>query len=184
MWIPNFPRSVAIHFRPSFSATAAVVPEPTKKSATRSPSLTAGLDYSLERVSGFWVRVSPRYSVLDQQVEASTSRHTSSTARLIQFRYSTTFPRLTFGVYELLCFVVPHALELVVTQSIFICVVIAGRKVLLRRLLRYQEDHDRVRGKPALMLSAASCCSSTKRSHCRIDLSPNTSSRAHSHVSG
>ena len=39
VWMPNLPRSVAIHLRPSFSATAAVVPLPQKKSATRSPSL-------------------------------------------------------------------------------------------------------------------------------------------------
>ena len=33
------PKSHPIHFRPSFSATARVVPEPQKKSATRSPAL-------------------------------------------------------------------------------------------------------------------------------------------------
>ena len=32
--IENLPRSEVIHFRPSFSATAAVVPEPQKKSQT------------------------------------------------------------------------------------------------------------------------------------------------------
>ena len=37
VWMPNFPRSVAIHFRPGFSATAATVPLPQKKSATMSP---------------------------------------------------------------------------------------------------------------------------------------------------
>ena len=35
VWMANLPRSAAIHFRPSFSATAAVVPEPQKKSATK-----------------------------------------------------------------------------------------------------------------------------------------------------
>jgi hypothetical protein len=34
----GLPRSVLIQRRPSFSATAAVVPEPPLKSATRSPS--------------------------------------------------------------------------------------------------------------------------------------------------
>jgi hypothetical protein len=43
VWIANLPRSVAIHLRPSFSATAAVVPEPQKKSATRSFSLLLAL---------------------------------------------------------------------------------------------------------------------------------------------
>jgi hypothetical protein len=38
VWMANLPRSVAIHLRPSLLATAAVVPDPTKKSATRSPS--------------------------------------------------------------------------------------------------------------------------------------------------
>ena len=37
VWIAKRPRSQAIHLRPSLSATAGVVPEPTKKSATRSP---------------------------------------------------------------------------------------------------------------------------------------------------
>ncbi len=47
--MPNLPRSVAIHLRPSFSATAAVVPLPQKKSATRSPSLLLALKYSFEQ---------------------------------------------------------------------------------------------------------------------------------------
>ena len=34
--MPNFPISDPIHLRPSFSATASVVPDPQKKSATRS----------------------------------------------------------------------------------------------------------------------------------------------------
>ena len=39
VWIANRPRSHAIQRRPSRSATAGSVPAPTKKSATRSPSL-------------------------------------------------------------------------------------------------------------------------------------------------
>ena len=39
----NLPRSEAIHLRFSFSETAAVVPDPAKKSATISPSLDEAL---------------------------------------------------------------------------------------------------------------------------------------------
>src|SRR5712691_6839893 len=39
VWIAKRPRSQPIHRRPSFSATARVVPEPQKKSATKSPGL-------------------------------------------------------------------------------------------------------------------------------------------------
>ena len=51
----NLPRSVAIHLRPSFSATAAVVPLPQKKSATRSPSLLLALMIRSSSASGFCV---------------------------------------------------------------------------------------------------------------------------------
>lgn len=55
VWMPNLPKSVAIHLRPSFSATAAVVPLPQKKSATRSPSLLEALRMRSMSVSGFCV---------------------------------------------------------------------------------------------------------------------------------
>jgi len=55
VWMANLPRSETIHFLPSFSATAAVVPEPAKKSAIRSPSLDDALMMRLRRASGFWV---------------------------------------------------------------------------------------------------------------------------------
>ena len=53
VWMANLPRSVAIHLRPNFSATAAVVPEPQKKSAIRSPSLEEALMIRSRRASGF-----------------------------------------------------------------------------------------------------------------------------------
>jgi hypothetical protein len=53
--MPNLPKSVAIHFRPSFSATAAVVPLPQKKSATRSPSLLLAEMIRSNNPSGFCV---------------------------------------------------------------------------------------------------------------------------------
>jgi len=49
----NLPRSLTIHFRPSFSATAAVVPDPQKKSATMSFSLEEALMMRSRRASGF-----------------------------------------------------------------------------------------------------------------------------------
>jgi hypothetical protein len=55
VWIANLPKSVAIHFLPSFSATAAVVPLPEKKSAIKSPSLEEALMIRSNRASGFWV---------------------------------------------------------------------------------------------------------------------------------
>jgi hypothetical protein len=54
VWIANFPRSVAIHLRLSFSATDAVVPDPAK-SATRSPSLLLALIIRSISDSGFCV---------------------------------------------------------------------------------------------------------------------------------
>ena len=55
VWIAKRPRSQPIQRRPSFSATTSVVPDPQKKSATRSPGL---LDASMIRsssASGFCV---------------------------------------------------------------------------------------------------------------------------------
>ena len=49
----NLPRSEPIHLRPSFSATASVVPEPQKKSATMSFSLEDGFDDAFEQGFGF-----------------------------------------------------------------------------------------------------------------------------------
>jgi hypothetical protein len=51
----NLPKSVVIHFLPSFSATAAVVPEPQKKSAIKSPSLDEAFRILSNKASGFWV---------------------------------------------------------------------------------------------------------------------------------
>ena len=46
----NFPKSEPIHFLPNFSATAKVVPDPQKKSATRSPSLEDALIRAREMI--------------------------------------------------------------------------------------------------------------------------------------
>ena len=48
-------KSEVIQRLPSFSATAAVVPEPQKKSTTREPSLEEALIMRSRRASGFWV---------------------------------------------------------------------------------------------------------------------------------
>ena len=45
--------AATIHLRPSFSATAAVVPEPQKKSATMSSSFDDALMMRSSRASGF-----------------------------------------------------------------------------------------------------------------------------------
>ena len=57
----NLPRSGTIHLRPSFSATAAVVPEPQKKSATRSPSLD---DVLMMRLALYSIK--PKKSKIEQ----------------------------------------------------------------------------------------------------------------------
>src|SRR5262245_42313276 len=49
------PKSQPIQRRPSFSATARVVPEPQKKSATKSPSFEEALMMRSRRDSGFCV---------------------------------------------------------------------------------------------------------------------------------
>ena len=51
--IPNFPISAPIHLRPSFSATASVVPDPQKKSATRSQGLEDAFITLSSNNSGF-----------------------------------------------------------------------------------------------------------------------------------
>src|SRR3989338_6742307 len=53
--IPTFPSSEPIHLRLSFSATDRVVPEPMKKSATRSPSLEEHLMIFSNNSLGFCV---------------------------------------------------------------------------------------------------------------------------------
>jgi len=60
--------STASHRRPSSSATAAVVPEPQKKSATRSPGLVVASMIRRSSASGFCVGQpvrsrSPRFKV-------------------------------------------------------------------------------------------------------------------------
>jgi len=49
----NLPKSVVIHLRPSFSATAAVVPLPQKKSAIKSPSLLLAFIMRFNKAYGF-----------------------------------------------------------------------------------------------------------------------------------
>ncbi len=51
----GFPMSDVIHFLPNFSAAAAVVPDPQKKSATRPPSGHDALIILSRSASGFWV---------------------------------------------------------------------------------------------------------------------------------
>jgi hypothetical protein len=51
----GFPISMAIHRRPSRSATAAVVPEPEKKSAIMDSPIDDELMILSNRDSGFWV---------------------------------------------------------------------------------------------------------------------------------
>ena len=53
VWMANLPRSVAIHLRPSFSATAAVVPRTTEEVGDEIAFVAAGFDDALKRASGF-----------------------------------------------------------------------------------------------------------------------------------
>jgi len=49
----NLDKSEPIHLLPNFSATAKVVPEPQKKSATMSPGLEEASMMRFNRASGF-----------------------------------------------------------------------------------------------------------------------------------
>ena len=53
VWMAPLLMSQAIQRRPSFCATAAVVPEPMKQSRTRSPGLEEALMMRSRRASGF-----------------------------------------------------------------------------------------------------------------------------------